>query len=33
LEVKRDLKRRYPRHHWPDDPLEATPTRRAKPRK
>ncbi|KKB12806.1 ATP-dependent helicase [Devosia geojensis] len=31
-DVARDLKGRYPRHHWPDDPLAATATNRAKPR-
>ncbi len=31
-EVKRDLKGRYPRHYWPEDPYAAEPTRRARPR-
>ncbi|MBI3563550.1 MAG: ATP-dependent helicase HrpB [Gammaproteobacteria bacterium] len=32
-EVKKDLKGRYPKHFWPDDPAHAQATARAKPRK
>ncbi|MEN4828064.1 ATP-dependent helicase HrpB [Pseudomonas sp. P39-UII1] len=31
-EVKKDLKGRYPKHYWPEDPLVAEATARAKPR-
>ncbi len=31
-EVKKQLMGRYPKHHWPDDPLTAVATARIKPR-
>lgn len=33
FDVKKDLKGRYPKHYWPDDPLVAEATARARPRR
>jgi ATP-dependent helicase HrpB len=32
FDVRKDLRGRYPKHHWPEDPLAAPPTSRSKRR-
>ena len=32
-QVRKELSRRYPRHSWPEDPLQANPEARPKPRR
>ncbi|MFK7693979.1 ATP-dependent helicase HrpB [Paenibacillus sp. HJGM_3] len=32
FDIKKDLKGRYPKHYWPEDPFQAVPTNRVRPR-
>ena len=32
-DVRRDMRGRYPRHHWPENPMNSEPTKRAKKQK